>query len=105
MTVSPACFVPRPQVYSSIVSFHPKAGPADPDFESGFETLAKAAFAYRRKTLENSLRRHPSIGRFVQALLDQSGIDGSRRAEQLSVREYEDLTHVMQDHFRIAGDE
>jgi 16S rRNA (adenine1518-N6/adenine1519-N6)-dimethyltransferase len=104
MIISPACFVPRPRVYSRMVSFHPKSGPLDPCFESSFETLAKAAFAYRRKTLGNSLRRHPEIGPFYRALLDRAGIDGSRRAEQLSVQEYEDLTHVFHDHFRASGD-
>lgn len=102
MTISPACFVPRPQVYSSMVSFHPKPDSLDPDFESDFEMTAKAAFAYRRKTLGNSFRRHPVIGPFSRTLLDKTGIDGSRRAEQLSVQEYEKLAHIFHAHFRIS---
>jgi 16S rRNA (adenine1518-N6/adenine1519-N6)-dimethyltransferase len=105
MSISPACFVPRPRVVSSLVSFHPKAGEPDPDFESSFETIAKAAFAHRRKTLENSLRRHPRIEPFAHALLVRSGIDGSRRAEQLSVREYEELAGIYHSHFRTPDDE
>ena len=104
LKISPACFVPRPQVYSSMVSFNPKSDPLNPDFESNFEALAKAAFAYRRKTLENSLRRHPVIGQFAHDLLDQAAIDGSRRAEQLSVQEYENLAHVFHNHFRASAD-
>ncbi len=100
MTVSPACFVPRPQVHSSMVSFHPKPGPFDQDFESGFRMIAKAAFAHRRKTLENSLRRHREIGPFSRSLLERAGMDGSRRAEQLSVSEYEELAHTFHKHFR-----
>ena len=104
ITIKPACFVPRPQVHSSMVSFHPKSVSLDPEYESDFEALAKAAFAHRRKTLANSLRRHPVIGQFSRALLDRAGIDGSRRAEQLSVQEYEDLAHILHDYFQKSGD-
>ena len=99
--VSPACFVPRPQVNSAMVSFHPKAHRDEPELESDFESLGKAAFAYRRKTLENSLRRHPTIGQFSHSLLNRAGMDGSRRAEQLSVQEYESLARVLHDSFRV----
>jgi 16S rRNA (adenine1518-N6/adenine1519-N6)-dimethyltransferase len=92
--VSPACFVPRPKVSSAIVSFRPKPSPLDPALEADFEALCKAAFNYRRKTLENSLSRHPIIGPIASRLLKRAGTDGSRRAEQLSVREYEDLARA-----------
>jgi 16S rRNA (adenine1518-N6/adenine1519-N6)-dimethyltransferase len=92
--VSPACFVPRPKVSSAMVSFHPKPSPLHPSLEADFEAIAKAAFSYRRKTLENSLSRHPSIGKISQLVLKHAGISGSRRAEQLSVREYESLTQA-----------
>jgi len=103
MTISPACFVPRPRVNSSMISFRPKSGPLDKDFESGFKMIAKAAFAHRRKTLENSLRRHPVIGPFSRGLLERAGINGSRRAEQLSVTEYEELARIFHNHFRTPG--
>ncbi len=104
MTISPACFVPRPKVYSSMVAFYPKTKPLDPGLESDFETIAKAAFAHRRKTLENSLRHHPAIEKFSRALLDRAGINASRRAEQLSVQEYEELARIFHYHFRAPGD-
>ncbi|MBP1624658.1 MAG: ribosomal small subunit methyltransferase, partial [Acidobacteria bacterium] len=93
--VSPACFVPRPKVASAMISVRPKHGQRDPAFESQFETLAKAAFAYRRKTLENSLRRDPALGTIVRDLLGQSGIHGSRRAEELAVQEFEHMTRIL----------
>jgi 16S rRNA (adenine1518-N6/adenine1519-N6)-dimethyltransferase len=98
--VPPACFVPRPQVSSALVFFRPKPEPQDPDFEAGFEALAKAAFSHRRKTLENSLRRHPLFGSIAHDLLSRARIDGSRRAEELSVREYERLAQVFLDGFK-----
>jgi 16S rRNA (adenine1518-N6/adenine1519-N6)-dimethyltransferase len=93
--ISPACFVPRPKVSSAMISLRPKAHLQDSAFESVFESLTKAAFAYRRKTLENSLRRHPMLAEISQNLLDRAGIDGSRRAEDLTVREYEDMANIL----------
>ncbi|MBN1570982.1 MAG: ribosomal RNA small subunit methyltransferase A [Acidobacteria bacterium] len=92
--VSPACFTPRPKVSSATVRFLPKCSNWHPSLETDFEMIAKAAFAYRRKTIHNSLSRHPIIGKISNALLLGAGIEGSRRAERLSVQEYEYLTHV-----------
>jgi 16S rRNA (adenine1518-N6/adenine1519-N6)-dimethyltransferase len=92
--VSSACFVPRPKVSSAMVSFRPKPSTLDPAFEDDFEALCRAAFNYRRKTLENSLSRHPVFGKVVSLLLERAGINGSRRAEQLSVQEYENLARA-----------
>ncbi len=92
--VSPACFVPRPKVFSAMVSFHLKPSALDPSVEPDFERITKAAFSHRRKTLENSLSRHPLLGEFTSPLLERSGIRGSRRAEELSVQEFETLTRA-----------
>jgi 16S rRNA (adenine1518-N6/adenine1519-N6)-dimethyltransferase len=99
--VSPACFVPRPKVSSAMISLRPKSLPQDPAFESCFEMLIKAAFAYRRKTLENSLHRNPQLGPIAQSLLSLADIDGSRRAEELSVQEYEKLAGILHTSFPI----
>ncbi len=77
-----------------MVTFRPKPSPLIPEQEVDFEALCKAAFNYRRKTLENSLSRHPVFGKVASLLLKSAAIDGSRRAEQLSVQEYEDLTRA-----------
>jgi len=97
--VSPACFVPRPQVSSAMLSFRPKVNLQDPAFDSDFEALGKAAFSYRRKTLENSLSRHPVFGAISRTLLNRAGIDGARRAEELSVQEYEYLALIFHKYF------
>jgi 16S rRNA (adenine1518-N6/adenine1519-N6)-dimethyltransferase len=65
--ISPSCFVPRP------------------------------AFGHRRKTLANSLGRHPVFSGLRDSLLRRAGIDGSRRAEMLSVPEFEILTRVYRE--------
>jgi len=97
--VSPACFVPRPKVSSATLSLHPRSSLLLRDLENIFEELAKAAFSYRRKTLANSLAQHPQFGSISSALLDYAGIDGARRAEDLSVQEYEHLATVYGNHF------
>ena len=101
--VSPACFVPRPKVGSAVVSFHLKPKTWGRALEADFETLGKAAFGYRRKTLQNSLSRHPELGTLSSMLLERAGVDGSRRAEELSVDEYEHLAQTYNE-LRMAGD-
>jgi len=93
--VSSACFVPRPRVTSAIVTFRPRRRPLDPVFEACFIELVGAAFNHRRKTLANSLRRHPSLSAGSATLLSEAGIDGSRRPEDLSVNEYEQLVYTL----------
>jgi len=92
--VSPACFVPRPKVTSAVISLHPKPRQHDDAWESVFAELCKACFAHRRKTIANSLRKHPGFGPIADSLLSKTGIDHSRRAEDLSIQEYEFLTDI-----------
>jgi len=100
--VSPACFVPRPKVWSSMISLTLKRPELDQVCEPDFEAIAKAAFSYRRKTLTNSLVRHPVFGKVAPSLLDLAGIDGSRRAEELSVLQYELLARLYHNEFSNA---
>ena len=89
--VSPACFAPRPKVMSALISLHPKPRDKNAEWEADFEELVKACFAHRRKTLANSLSRNARFGGTAAGLLEKAGIDGTRRAESLSVSEYEHL--------------
>jgi len=98
--VSPACFVPRPKVSSSMVALRPRLRQTEPGFESKFEEVAKAAFGHRRKTLSNSLSKHPVLGKVSHSLLVRAGIDGSRRAEELTVFEFEHLASIYHNEFR-----
>ena len=87
--VPPSSFVPRPKVQSAVISLRPKSAQGAPFSESTFLELTKAAFAYRRKTLSNSLLRNPSLGDLAARMLYLAGIDGQRRAQELTVGEYE----------------
>lgn len=94
--VSPACFVPRPRVQSAMLTMRLRPGDRDPALEQDFPMIARAAFAYRRKKLINSLRHDPRLGPAADELLRRAGIDGTLRAEDLTVAEYEHLARVFQ---------
>ena len=75
-------FTPPPKVTSSVVHLTPRAAPLPADLKL-LERVTEAAFGQRRKMLRQSLKR---VG--GEALLALAGIDGTRRAETLSVEEF-----------------
>jgi 16S rRNA (adenine1518-N6/adenine1519-N6)-dimethyltransferase len=81
--VSPKAFVPPPKITSTVVTLIPRAAPLGDTAVAwpAMERVVAAAFGQRRKMLRQSLKR---IG------LDPAtcGIEGTRRAETLSVEEF-----------------
>jgi len=89
--VAAGCFSPPPKVTSSVVRLLPH--PADP-LAGQAVTLARAAFAMRRKTLSNTLTSGMGLPREeVNRRLVAADIDPGQRAETLSP----------QDYLRLAG--
>lgn len=86
MRLPPAAFTPPPKVWSAVVSLTPHADQPDPGLFSRMEALTATAFGQRRKMLRGSLR---SLG--GEALLARAGIVPERRAETLSVAEFDRL--------------
>jgi 16S rRNA A1518/A1519 N6-dimethyltransferase RsmA/KsgA/DIM1 with predicted DNA glycosylase/AP lyase activity len=86
-----------------MIAFQPKPSALDSAIEPDFEIITKAAFSHRRKTIENSISRHPLLGSLSRRLLRLAGIDGSKRAEQLSVQDYEHLTRTYHT-MRVTSD-
>jgi 16S rRNA (adenine1518-N6/adenine1519-N6)-dimethyltransferase len=86
----PDAFVPPPKVWSAVVGFTPHDDQPDPELFSRMERLTAAAFGQRRKMLRGSLK--PLGG---QALLDRAGIAADRRAETLSVAEFDRLVRLL----------
>ena len=80
--ISPQAFWPPPKVTSSVVHIVPRQNPLPADLKK-LERVTQAAFGQRRKMLRQSLK---AIG--GEALLARAGIDGTRRAETLSVEEF-----------------
>lgn len=84
-------FIPQPNVDSAVLKLTRRPAPLvevkDP---LKFELFVQTAFTQRRKTLWNNLRHYLTdvSSEAVQATLDKVGIDGSRRAESLSIDEF-----------------
>ena len=88
--VSPGAFHPRPDVDSTVVRLTPRPYPGTTEAERHeAERLARAATTGRRKTVANALARglamEPAAAR---RLLDEAGIDDTRRGETLAVEEW-----------------
>ncbi|MEL6792337.1 MAG: 16S rRNA (adenine(1518)-N(6)/adenine(1519)-N(6))-dimethyltransferase RsmA [Pseudomonadota bacterium] len=88
--VSPKAFTPPPKVTSAVISVSPAAPVADIRPKS-LERVTAAAFGQRRKMLRQSLK---SLGA-AEDLLAHAQIDGSRRAETLSIEEFCALAEAM----------
>jgi len=79
--VPPESFTPAPKVDSAIVRLRPLPEGSWPDFDdTRLETIVRAAFGMRRKTLRNTLRDVVDEHTLLAA-----GIDPGARAEQLPV--------------------
>jgi 16S rRNA (adenine1518-N6/adenine1519-N6)-dimethyltransferase len=90
MRIPPSAFTPPPKVFSAVVGFVPKPEQPDPALFAAMERLTAAAFGQRRKMLRGSLR---NLG--GEKLLEQAGIAPERRAETLSVPEFEALARLI----------
>ncbi|MCW8962302.1 MAG: 16S rRNA (adenine(1518)-N(6)/adenine(1519)-N(6))-dimethyltransferase RsmA [Gammaproteobacteria bacterium] len=89
--VGPGAFRPPPKVQSTFIRLTPhQQAVVRPDQHKNLALVVSQAFSQRRKTLRNSL----------QPLLDadqiaQAGIDPSRRAETLTLREFAALAALL----------
>ena len=92
-------FYPRPKVDSEVVEicFQPPVHVAAD--EAVLSAVVKAAFGQRRKTLKNALNGSELgiDGDQIARALQITAIDGTRRAETLSVAEFVGLANVFQN--------
>jgi 16S rRNA (adenine1518-N6/adenine1519-N6)-dimethyltransferase len=78
-------FVPSPNVDSAVVKIEPLAYPRFPAKLSDLEAVTAAAFGQRRKMLRGSLKR---LTPEASAMLAATGIEGTARAEDLSLEQF-----------------
>jgi 16S rRNA (adenine1518-N6/adenine1519-N6)-dimethyltransferase len=78
-------FTPPPKVASTVIELLPRAAPLAPADGELLQQVTAAAFGQRRKMLRQSLR---SLGVDAAALLTATGIEATRRAEELSIEEF-----------------
>ncbi|MEW6180338.1 MAG: 16S rRNA (adenine(1518)-N(6)/adenine(1519)-N(6))-dimethyltransferase RsmA [Chloroflexota bacterium] len=105
LRIPAGAFYPPPQVdsVSLRVDLYPQPL-IPPDLLDDFFRLAKAGFAQKRKTLRNSLSAGLAVTPAkAAALLEAAGIDPQRRAESLSLTEWEKLSRVWAQ-MRKGGD-
>lgn len=87
--IPPGAFSPPPKVYSAVISVIPHQQQPSAIMFKAMEKITAAAFGQRRKMLRSALK---NIG--GRNLLDQANIDGERRAETLTIAEFDQLASV-----------
>jgi 16S rRNA (adenine1518-N6/adenine1519-N6)-dimethyltransferase len=97
--VPPHCFIPRPDVYSSVIKLEmldrPRVEVRD---EALFFRLVKAAFAQRRKTLANALINAGYFGldrEQTSIMLSELGIGEKQRGETLTIGQFAQLANYL----------
>lgn len=93
LTVPKTVFMPPPNVDSIVVKLMQRETPlVDVDDEEAFFKLAKAAFAQRRKTINNNYQNFFKDGKqhkeSILNWLEKAGIDPRRRGETLSIQDF-----------------
>ncbi len=91
MSLPPGAFSPPPKVWSAVVVLTPHPVQPDPALARAMERVTAAAFGQRRKMLRGSLK---ALGG-PEGLLEAAGIEATRRAETLSVVEFEALARAV----------
>lgn len=90
--VDPESFDPPPKVHSAIVQLVPYRRAFEPKIEQGFAEIVRMAFSQRRKTIANALRTRVDKKIFVEC-----AIDPGRRAEALSISDFERLAQASRE--------
>jgi len=86
--VSPKSFQPPPKVMSGVIRLTPRKDVPEMKSEKDFFLLVKTSFNQRRKMLRNAVR-----GLFDATILEDQLFN--KRAEQLSIKQFADLTFKM----------
>ncbi len=98
LEVSKAAFYPRPKVDSMVLELDfERPHPRRAEDEAKFRMVVKGAFAYKRKTILNSLKRTLSsrTSEEILAALRNCAIDPGKRAETLNIDQFLCLTSAL----------
>jgi 16S rRNA (adenine1518-N6/adenine1519-N6)-dimethyltransferase len=90
----PEAFSPPPKVTSAVITLTPRAKPLVDVGKDALEQVVAAAFGQRRKMLRSALK---ALRISPDLLLEEAGIDGSLRAEQLDVMTLCHLAKMYED--------
>ncbi len=92
LDIPPTAFIPQPKVDSQIVQLIPRENATEVSLPV-LESLVKQAFAMRRKTIRNNLKKIIS-----DEQLQSCGIDPGQRPETITVSQYEQLAKMLANH-------
>lgn len=92
--VPASVFWPRPKVDSALVSLRPRSAPVSTPRDRLFATIDRA-FAERRKTISNAVRRTGLDPAAAARALERAGVDPMARAEDLSLEELARIADVL----------
>lgn len=99
--ISPNAFRPAPKVWSSVVRLTPKKDVSIED-EKTFREIVSCGFQQKRKTIFNNLKKATAsiAEKFerkggISLLLEKSKIEPTRRAETLTLEEWQSLTNSL----------
>lgn len=98
-TVPPGAFYPRPGVVSAVVVLRRLPAPrVAPERRARFEQVVRAAFAYRRKTLANSLSLALGLPRArIAEAIASLALDPEVRGESLDLPAFSALADALAD--------
>ncbi len=90
LRIPPGAFSPPPKVFSAVVGLVPHRVQPEPALFAAMERVTASAFGQRRKMLRGALK-----GLGGETLLARAGIDGQRRAETLTIDEFDRLARLL----------
>ena len=93
LDLSPDSYYPQPEINSIVLKFVSKNSPLE--LIAPLSKILKAAFANRRKTIQNNIMSLGVNKQEAQALLIDAGLACNMRAEQITTAEYIRLTELI----------
>lgn len=95
-TIKAGAFWPRPEVDSAILCVDLQRGPLLPlDEEEDFFRVVRTGFSQKRKQLQKNLRQLGFARRDVMERLRSAGVDGRKRAEDLTLDQWVSVYRAM----------
>ena len=94
LDVPPEAFSPKPAVDSAVVKLTPLTSPCEvAHSQKDLELIVRQAFSMRRKTIRNNLKKLVPLH-----LIEELGIDLQQRPEQLTVKQYVQISNAFCHH-------
>lgn len=93
--LGPGAFRPSPKIESAFVRLQPHEAPPCAASGPHRRAVVRGAFAHRRKTLVNSLRRSGWQLADIRRALAEAGIDASARAEVVEIQQFARLAEAL----------